>query len=83
MDAGPVGLRFDASADSPLVDPAIVVEGWGEAAPRLTLDGRPVAWGKDARYGLVHTLERSTLVVWLRLQAESETTILVAPTNGP
>ncbi len=76
-NAGPVQLTFHASADSPLVDPALVIENWGEAAPKLTVNGKPLAWGKDARYGLVGTLDRSTLVVWLRLQAESETSIVL------
>jgi hypothetical protein len=56
-----------------------VIERWGEAVPTLTLNGKPVAWGKDARYGLVGTLERSTLVVWLRLKSQSETSIVLAP----
>jgi hypothetical protein len=81
-DPGSVSLTFRAKADSPLVNPAIVVEGWGEAAPALTLNGKPVAWGKDARYGLVGTLERSTLVVWLRLQSESETSIVLRPAGA-
>jgi hypothetical protein len=72
-DAGPVELTFAASQDSPLVNPAVAVENWGDAAPELILNGKPVAWGKDARFGLIPTLSASRLVVWVRLQAESET----------
>jgi hypothetical protein len=78
-DQGAVHLAFHATADSPLLNPALVVERWGEAVPALTLNGKPVAWGKDARYGLVSTLERSTLVVWLRLKAETKTMVVLAP----
>ncbi len=82
-DAGnTLHLAFHASADSPLVNPAIVIEGWGEKAPALTLNGKPVAWGKDARFGLVSTLERSTLVVWLRKTATNETSIELRPADG-
>ena len=77
--AGALCLTLHASAASPLLDPAVVVEDWGEARPRLRVNGSPVAWNHDARYGLVRTLERSTLVVWLRLQAESETRIVLSP----
>ena len=81
-DAARVQLGFTATAASPLLNPAIVVEGWGEAAPALTLSGQPVAWGKDARYGLVGTLDRSRLVVWLRLKAEQQTSIGLSSAPG-
>lgn len=75
-------LAFKASPDAPLLNPALVIEGWGEAAPALTLNGKPVAWGKDARYGLVATLDRSKLVVWLRLKADQPTSIGLSPAPG-
>jgi hypothetical protein len=74
-DSASIRLNFNANADSPLLNPAIVVENWGEATPSLVVNGKPVEWGKDARFGLVDTLDRSTLIVWLRLHAESETSI--------
>ena len=80
--SGPIQLTFHATSDSPLVNPAVVIERWGETAPVLTLNGRSVAWGKDARYGLVRTLDRSTLVVWLRLHAESETSVVLRTPEG-
>jgi hypothetical protein len=58
------------------------VESWGEAIPELRVNGKPVAWGKDARYGLVGRLEGSTLVVWLRMEAETETSIELAPADA-
>jgi len=75
IDATPLRLSFNAMADAPLVNPALVVEGWGESVPALKVNGKPVAWGKDARYGLVGTLDHSKLVVWLRMEAEAETAI--------
>jgi hypothetical protein len=78
-DSTPIRLNFNADADSPLLNPAIVVENWGEATPLLAVDGKPVAWGSDARFGLVSTLDRSTLIVWIRLHAESETSIELSP----
>jgi len=75
--AAQLRLTFEASTDSPLVNPAFVIENWGEATPTLTLDGKQTSWGKDARFGLVTTLGRSTLVVWLHLRAESQTEIKI------
>ncbi len=74
-DSRSLRLNFHATADSPLVNPAFVIEGWGEASPALEVNGKPVAWGNDARYGLVRKLDKSTLVVWLRMEAEAEISI--------
>jgi hypothetical protein len=68
-------LSFHATPDSPLLNPALVIRGWGESVPDLEVDGKPVAWGKDARYGLVRTLEGTTLVIWVRFQATGTTYI--------
>ena len=57
------------------MNPAFVVEGWGDATPRLTVNGKAVAWGKDARFGIINTLQRSNLVVWLRMESEASTVI--------
>jgi hypothetical protein len=65
------------------MNPAFVVEGWGEATPALEINGKPVAWGKDARYGLVRKLDASTLVVWLRMEAEGETSVEVRSVDTP
>jgi hypothetical protein len=83
-NSAPLQLHFHANADSPLLNPAIVIEKWGEAAATLLINGKPVAWGpvapgNDARFGLVGTLEGSTLVVWLRMEAEAEISIELRP----
>jgi hypothetical protein len=76
-----LGLTLAADSDSPLVNPAFVINGWGDARPRLKIDGRPQAWGPDARYGIVSSLGADNLVIWLRLKAQATTTIEVQPQN--
>lgn len=70
-----------ASADSPLVNPALVVRNWGEAEPRITIDGRPAPAGKDVRVGRVPRLEGEDLVIWLRLESSSPVRIAVRPAD--
>lgn len=77
--AGPVTLSFAASEASPLVDPAVVIRNWGDAEARLRVDGKPVAWGKDARVGHVERLEGTDLVVWLERQASGPVRVEVSP----
>jgi hypothetical protein len=75
----PLRITLHATADSPLFHPAFVINGWGDAVPQLKINGKAAAWGKDMRYGLIDTLGRSNLIVWLRMQAEDRTSIEVDP----
>lgn len=67
--SSPLQLTLEAHANSPLYDSALVVKDWGEAGARLTIDGKPVAWGKDYRCGHVHRLRGTDLVVWFRIES--------------
>jgi hypothetical protein len=62
-------LTLQASQNSPIVNPAIVVKNWGERGARLKIEGRPVAWGKDFRYGMIRKLEGTDLVIWMRKES--------------
>jgi hypothetical protein len=68
-------LSFQATPNSPLLNPALVVHAWGEAAPALTIDGKAIAWGNDARFGFVRSLDGPTLVVWIRFKSTSTTSL--------
>ena len=82
--AGPAALdvTLRASTDSPLVNPALVVRDWGEAEPRIAIDGRAVPPGRDVRVGHVARLEGDDLVIWLRLESTSPVRIVVRPADG-
>jgi hypothetical protein len=68
-------LTLVANEESPLVNPAFVVNGWGNGIPRLKIDGKLEPWGANARYGIVDCLDGGRLVVWLLLSANSTTTL--------
>ena len=67
-DAPPAVLRvrLEASAASPIFDPAIVVKNWEGNRVELKIGGKVVAWSGDNRHGFVQTLTGTDLVVWLR-----------------
>jgi hypothetical protein len=75
----PLRIRIGAKDDAPLVNPAFVVNGWGDAQPRLKVNGKLVSWGHDYRYGRVNSLGADKLVVWLRMKATSATTMEIDP----
>ena len=65
--AGTLRIRLDASAESPLVNPAFVIRNWGDGTPSLTIDGHPVNHGSSFRHGFVPQLEGNDLIIWLEL----------------
>jgi Concanavalin A-like lectin/glucanases superfamily len=71
-------LSLQASSESPLLNPGFVIKNWGDAQPRLRLDGNLVARGSDFRYGFVPTLEGSDLIVWLRMESTKSTSVEIA-----
>ncbi len=73
-------LTFNASAASPLYDPAIVIKNWGEGAARLEINGKPVTWGRSYREGYVRRLRGTDLVVWMQRQSTAAFHVEVVPT---
>lgn len=71
--ASQLHIALQASAESPLLNPAFVIRNWGDAAPKLSIDGRKVTRGPDFRYGFVPTMEGNDLVVWLKLESTRPT----------
>ncbi|MGC2162512.1 MAG: LamG domain-containing protein [Silvibacterium sp.] len=74
-------LRFDlhATSHSPLVNPAFVVEGWGDQQPMLSVDGKKLDRGASFRYGFIRHLTGDDLVVWVELQTEKPTRVEISP----
>jgi len=71
-------LTLAASKEAPIVNPAIVVKNWGDDGARLRIDGKPVPWGKEFRYGHVQRLEGTNLVVWIRKESTASVKISLA-----
>lgn len=64
-----LNLEFEASDRSPVVNPSLVIRDWGERDPVLKTDGRAIPRGGDFRWGHIHRLEGTDLVVWIRQKA--------------
>ena len=70
----PTVIEFEllASDESPVVNPSFVIKNWGQAQPRLTINGKSVKRGKNFRIGHRHTLESSDLIVWLKIESKDK-----------
>jgi len=74
-DATRFRYQLQASADSPVINPAFVIKNWGERQARVSVNGKPISRGEAFRYGLVPTLEGTDLIVWLQTEAEKPITV--------
>ncbi len=77
--AAPQHFTLEASAESPVENPAFVVKGWGNGPVALTLDGVRVPRGKAFRYGYRDSLEGTDLVVWVEKKAVKPVKIGLVP----
>jgi hypothetical protein len=64
-----LSFEINGSEDNPLLNPAFIVEGWGEKEAKLSIDGRPLGRGPDFRQGHRMTLDGTDLIVWVRLES--------------
>ena len=65
----PLKFRLEGSAESPVLNPAFVVENWGPRDASLRLNGREIPRGKDFRIGHIRRINSYDLVVWIKLEA--------------
>jgi len=72
-----VSFRIGATPDSPLFNPSILVENWGEHAAILGLNGSKLVEGKDYRQGKIERLNGTHLVIWLNLRTDKAVEISV------
>jgi len=76
-DLTPCRIVVNASEDSPLLNPAIIIRNWGNQLATLTIDGNNVAQGKDFRQGIRKGPYGEDLILWIRLNAQKPVKIRV------
>jgi hypothetical protein len=68
--AGPeISVVVKASKRRPMINPAFVIENWGEADAALSIDGEKIKCGENFRYGHRKTAEGSDLIVWIKKES--------------
>jgi hypothetical protein len=79
--AGAAALTVDlgGSAETPVVNPALLVRGWKGGLPRITIDGRPAPLGPNVRAGLRHNLDGDDLVLWICKESDTPVRIVLTP----
>jgi hypothetical protein len=80
--AAPCRIVLEASADSPLVNPAFIIRGWGDRPATLSIDGRDADPDAGFRQGIRSRPEGEDLILWLRLSREEPVALVVTPAGG-
>ena len=74
-----IRLRIEASPDSPIINPAFVVENWGGQNVALQIGGKEISRGVDFRYGLIRRVNQYDLVFWVRLTSDQSVEVTLIP----
>jgi hypothetical protein len=69
------------SPDSPVFNPALVIQGWGEHEVAAKLDGAAIPRGLNFRYGYRRTLQGTDQIVWVKALAEKPAHLSLSAVN--
>jgi len=73
-----VTIRFDSTAERPLVNPAIVIEKWDlDSKVTVSSEGKNIA--AQVRWGIERDLERDDAVGFIEMKATRPTEITISP----
>jgi len=74
-------LKFELAAgeQSPVVNPAFIVNGWGRRDASLLIDGKKIKRGKIFRFGHRNTFKGADLIVWVKTKSTKPITISLMP----
>jgi len=75
-------FKVAASEESPIVNPAFVIKGWGESDARLKIDDREIERGKVFRFGHYRRLEGTDLIVWVKTEIMKPVSIFISPVTN-
>ncbi|MFC1738531.1 LamG domain-containing protein [Planctomycetota bacterium] len=83
--AGELPLEFEllGSSESPVFNPAFVVKNWGSADASLEIDREHLKLGRNFRFGHIHKLQGSNLIVWIRKESTKNVNIKLTPVTVP
>jgi len=80
--AGALKFALQATEDSPVVNPAFVIENWGQADAELKINGKRIKRGDTFRYGHRDTLDGTDLIIWLEAESFGPMQILLLKSNS-
>jgi hypothetical protein len=59
------------SAESPLINPAVIIKNWGNRQASLLINGKNIKQEEDFKQGIRKSLEGDDLILWIRLDSKN------------
>jgi len=78
----PCTFHLQASEDSPLINPAIIIKNWGSQKASLSINGENIAQGEDFRQGIRNGMEGEDLILWIRMDRTETVQLSLSPGDG-
>lgn len=72
-------FKLNASANSPVLNPALIVKNWGNQPATLSIDGQNCLPGRNFRQSIRKGPLGDDLIIWLRMEKEKPVLISVKP----
>jgi hypothetical protein len=79
---GKLPFVLEANSDFPVINPAFIVENWGNRDAEIFVNGKLIPRGKSFRYGHIRRVNRYDLVVWLQLETDQTVEISLSPVDA-
>jgi hypothetical protein len=73
----PCTFVLEASEDSPLINPAIIIKNWGNRPATCSIDGKLLVNGEDFRQGIRKGTGGDDLILWIPLERKETVNISI------
>lgn len=80
VESGANAVTFEVlgKKESPILNPAFVVNNWGDRTAKIKINGEQVAQSKDVRFDTRDSIEGRDLVLWIRHDSEEKLKIEIS-----
>jgi hypothetical protein len=75
----PVEVKLLASENSPVLNPALIINSWGDAGAKLRIDDKAILRGKNFRLGYRKRIDGMDLIVWIKKESTCPLRIKLIP----
>jgi hypothetical protein len=78
---GDVSLVINASKETPVHNPCLVIKNWGKNSFDITMNGNKLTAGKELKFGYVPVEGGYNLVIWMDVKSSALFEISISRTN--
>ena len=62
-----------------MVNPAFLIENWGNSGVALSLNGKTIEPGKDFKIGYEKSGSETHLILWIKMRTSDAVEVIISP----